>query len=372
MPKRSYDHSNRKPRTLHDARIKRIDVEDGVTAIAYGCSFIDPSITLLANDDWYKFLISFGEHDDNVLYDNINNYIDENYGYRKILPSILDQYESNWTSSDYSELSADFKTITTRILLKNREKYTKLYDAMTLEFNPLWNVDGTEQTVRILTKEGDVTDTHSGNDKVIKDGTDTYRKFGDETSTETGHTITDHTGTDTYVDTGTEDNTRTGSRDLTTTGGEIDTRYKGTTDSATLLQVEQNVKKYDDGASQHNTKETETFTNLKDTKTFNNRQNQRTANLTDDIEHGKTITNSFDQRYDEQEYDSNVKTEYDSELKKNFDTKDKENITVTRHGNIGVTTTTKLLTEYIDFALYANFIDIVCKDVLEMISLSVY
>lgn len=372
MPKRTFDHSNRKPRTLHDARIKSIDVIDGVTSIAYGCSFIDPNISLLAEDNWYKFLISFGEYIDEIPYDNINDYIDENYGHRKILPSIINQYESNWTNSDYSELSADFKTITTRILLKNREKYTKLYDAMTLEFNPLWNVDGTEVTERTLTKEGDITNDHDGKDKVIKDGTDTYRKFGDETSTESGHTVTDHTGTDTYADTGAEENTRTGSRDITTTGGEINTHYKGTTDSVSLLQVEQDVKKYDDGANQHNTKELETFTNLKDTKTFNNRQNQRTANLTDDVEHGKTITNSFDQRYDEQEYDSSTETQYDSTNKETFDTTDTENITVTRQGNIGVTTTTKLLTEYIDFALYANFIDMVCKDVLEMISLSVY
>ena len=61
---------------------------------------------------------------------------------------------------------------------------------------------------------------------------------------------------------------------MTTTGGEINTHYKGTTDSVSLLQVEQDVKKYDDGANQHNTKESETFTNLKDTHTLSHIQTE--------------------------------------------------------------------------------------------------
>lgn len=364
MPLKTIDRRNIKPHTVKDS-YKIYDDGDNVD---YGViRFISTNISLLSEDAWYSFLTSF----DDTGMDKINPYLVDTYGNRVLQPDIMRLF-SGWEYNDYITLMSIINKRTTNVLLKNREKYRKLYEAMTTEFNPLWNVDGTEVTERTLAKEGDITNDHDGKDKVIKDGTDTYRKFGDETSTESGHTITDHTGTDTYVDTGSEDNTRTGSRDVTTTGGEIDTRYKGTTDNVSLMQVEQNVKKYDDGANQHNTKEVETFTNLKDTKTFTNRQNQRTADLTDDVEHGKTITNSFDQRYDEQEYDSSTETQYDSSNKETFDTLDSENITVTRQGNIGVTTTTKLLTEYVDYALYFDFIDIVCKDCLNAFTIGIY
>ena len=50
---------------------------------------------------------------------------------------------------------------------KNYE-YENLYNSMVLEFNPLWNVDGVEGTIREYTTNVDRKDDHKGNDKLTR------------------------------------------------------------------------------------------------------------------------------------------------------------------------------------------------------------
>ena len=222
---------------------------------------------------------------------------------------------------------------------------------MIAEFNPLWNVDGTETTTRILERDGTITNAKSGNDAIEKRGSDTDALTG-------GDTVA-NSGSDTTTYSGSETNTRNGNISKTDTGGYIDTRTETTTDGDGWQNVEKNERTYPSGGNV----ETEHYTNLADVKNYTNRS--------DTLQHGKTETTTHNTT-DTKTFNSTDTTKYNSSNTETLDTIDTERISLTRQGNIGVTTTTKLLTEYWDFALYTNFIDTVVKDCLESFTLIVY
>lgn len=385
MPLKTIDRRNIKPHKIKDSYV----IFDDGHSVEYGVSeFIDTDITTLNNDEWYRFFTSFGQGEE-ILADNINGYIVNNYGDRVLMPAIMHKFDG-WIESDYDYLSADITGRTTHVLLKNREKYKKLFDAMTLEFNPLWNVDGTETTTRTLEKDGTITNARDGSDTihdvtdgtVLHSGTDTFDKDGTDTIAHSGTITTGETGTDTTAYSGSETDSKNGTRTLSKTGGNVETKYRSTTDSNSFLPTEKTSTEYGDGSGTANhdkETETETFNNYNDVKTFTNRQNQETKNLTttqtnnnsDTTTYNSTTTETKNLAIDEDKtYDRT--TEYDSSDTQTFDTIDTERVTHERHGNIGVTTTTKLLTEYWDMAMYMDFVDAVCKDCLASFTIGVY
>ena len=87
-------------------------------------------------------------------YDQTTQKLSENYTYYNIGMSTADMSDLYWTeySGNYligkqSDISIDFTYLVTRakaIFKKNLGKYRKLVELEGLEWNPLWNVDGTE------------------------------------------------------------------------------------------------------------------------------------------------------------------------------------------------------------------------------------
>ena len=343
---------------------------------------------------WYHFL-------DDILNEWLyNNYKDRLFKHElvNLFEAPFDNYchystEDGWMldniySSDYSYLQNRISEICHNVFLSNQEKYKKLFDAMTLEFNPLWNVDGTETTVRTLERDGSIVNAKAGNDATAKSGNDALVRTGTITDAESGTTALAHTGTITTTDSGTdttafegsETDTKNGVHTSVITGGEINKKYEGTTDSTTLLQTGKDVTTYGDDDTSNNKTTTDTDTNVTNVHAYtNNRRDIETKNLTnlqtnantDTTTHGKTNTNTRDAT-DTQNYNSTDTTTYNSSNTETIDTVDTERTTLERHGNIGVTTTTKLLTELVDYAQYFNYVDIVSKDLINAICEGVY
>lgn len=222
----------------------------------------------------------------------------EYYKDRVILDKYGDEFEGWDEFTDFDAFVEMIKTTIENTIVANAERYKKLYKAMTVEFNPLWNVDGTETTERELTQTGTNTNNKTGKDTTENTGTDTS-----ETAT------SDTTGT---------------------TGTDTDTTQKTT---------------YNDTA-------------FYDTDKVSKSKNTTIANT------GSSNT--------EDTHNNTSETTYNTEDKNTRNLKDVEKIVIERHGNIGVTTTTKLLTEFVEFADLVKFVDIVARDVVNSFTYMVY
>ena len=322
MPLRTFNRKNVKPLTINEAHVVGFNGEE----YSYGLDEVVPTnMIILSNEEWYIFLIT---------YDILNKHIYDFYGDRHIFDSILCNYPS-WSYSDYGTFNTDIHNRVRNVLLKNREKYAKLYEAMIVEFNPLWNVDGVEEIVRTLERDGTITNAKSGNDALEKRGT-----VGNVAS-----------GTDKTTYSGKEINTKDGGLTNAKTGGYSDTKSVTTTDSNAWEDSEKNTRTYPQGGEVEKT----TYDSITDTKTFAERE--------DALVHGKSETTT---------YNNTDTTKYNSSNTETLDTIDTERTTHERHGNIGVTTTTKLLTEYVDYAQYFDFVDIVARDCIESFTMGVY
>ena len=175
-------------------------------------------------------------------------------------------------------------------LRSNARKYEMMYIAFMSDFNPLYNVDGTEITERTLQQRGTDTTALSGDDTLVKSGNEELEKLGSEASTRTGNEQLSHTGTDS------SETSKTTYDDSTFNGAEKTVTTPGVTDTTTYNQV----------------KDEQSFTGRKDKTTYNN--------ITDKTTYGRTDTNT-----------------------KNLD--DTEHIEHRRFGNIGVTKSTELLSD---------------------------
>lgn len=332
MPLKLLNRENVRPATVRDAYIinQRVNDDDEIIN-TYGVEkFISDSLSDLLHDEWYNFLCYFKLTNVSC----INEYLVNTYGERVITPSIMDMF-TGWCADDYIYLRREIQSRTSAILFKNREMYKRMFDAMTLSFNPLWNVDGTETTTRTLERDGTVTNAKTGKDTLKKTGTDTDTQSGTDTTTYSGRETT----------------TRDGDITKTTSGGYTDTKAVTTTDSNTWLDSEKNTRNYNNSGEIENTQ----YANLTDSKVFANRQ--------DSLQYGKVDT-MLHNTQDEQSYAStNTET---------LDTVDTERITHERHGNIGVTKSTELIQSYWDTARYMDFVNRVCLDVLESFTMGVY
>lgn len=320
--------------------------------------------------EWYQFI-----HDDTLLAD----YIAQNFKFKPFNEEVKYQFEAPFDYPDYMDMCFYIKEMVTLLYVKNEYNYDKLWDAMTLEFNPLWNVDGTETTTRTLEKDGSTELADTGHDDVIKSGKDYNIKSGYQEYEKEGEIINDRLGDDTTTYEGQEENKRNGDRSVKTQGGEIKTHKESTTDADSLLIISQDSTEY--GASGvvgdlgDSRIETETYTNLKDEKTFTDR--------TDTIHHDVSDTTSFDAYKetttyqnvkDEMNYGSTVKNQYYGKHTTTYDTVDTERTTYERHGNIGVTKSTELLESLADMTQNPlfDFTKIVARDIMNEICNAVY
>ena len=266
-------------------------------------SLVNDSLVTEIDDDFIFYLTQKARYNfisGSEVTDILTTRIYEFYKDRVILDKYSDAFYDWDEFTDFDPFVEMIKATIENTILANTEKYKKLYKAMTVDFNPLWNVDGVETTERELTQTGTNTNNKTGKDTTANTGTDTSETATTDTTATTG-TDTDTTQKTTYNETSFYDTEKLSKGKNTTVDGEGTSSTEDTHESTS-----------------------ETTYNTKD---------ENTRNL-----------------------------------------KDVERIVLERHGNIGVTTTTKLLTEFVDYASLdlTQFLDVVAKDVVNSFTYMVY
>ena len=258
----------------------------------------------------------------------IDEFLKLNYGNRDML---YDYYEYLDGATDATILAWIKQKIYLLFQAKN-ESYKRIYQGLTEEYNPLWNVDGTE------------TETHSG--------TDTDRHTGTDTETHSGSDSVDNTGTDRTTETHSGTDTRTTSNDGTDTNTETNSGTDATNN---------NVATFDDPNVRLNTS----------SQTLNGKQTVNTLDhdttTTDALQHGESVAGSIT-------HGLSTETEYGHVIaRQNGHIISHENghkIVTERHGNIGVTKSTELLRDHLELWQGLSFLDIVAKDIVQCICYS--
>lgn len=274
------------------------------------------------------------------------------YGERWISPFV-----EHFLEEDGTITQTNLERIASIVWHKYAASWLKKLAILSIEYNPIDNVDYT------MTE----TTTHTGTDTLSKTGTeqDVLTKTGAETRTLTK----DGTETETETDTGTE------TRTLEKSGTETDTKTGSISNSGT---DNGNVFGFNtteaDGvpATKETTNNTQTFNSVQDSHGFANREDTETLEFNN---RQKTTQQSFTNREDEEtlafnnRQDTNTKS-FNSRL----DTQTK-NLTdeIERHmsGNYNVTTTQQMLQQEIELWNW-SFLDDVFRDVASVVSISIY
>lgn len=299
--------------------------EIGITSLlnVNSTSFEDDSMMILALD-LLDNVITTSTSDDNMnltshlrYYDKtvnqqarqdvLTNLLFDNFGDRKISQKFYKYI--NWTGDidDYKTFYDIYERCIIASAYKNGLKYAGYLMTLHEDFNPLWNVDGTEETVRTLEQDGTVTNAKRGGDTTQETSSGTDSKTGTVADAKTGNDSRHITGTDTDA----------------YSGVDTSTRSRTTTEGTTFYDAEKETT--------NNGKTVTTTHNTTDAVTYNN-TNTTTHNTTD------TVARSV-----------NTGVTYNSDDTTTKDLLDTERITLTRRGNIGVISTVKLLQEFREF-----------------------
>lgn len=278
-------------------------------------------------------------------------------------------------------------------LLARKYMLDTLYDTMNFDYNPIWNVDGTETieytkdntgTVRniesineSIQRAIDVEDTHTGTDANAHTGTTTTADTGTETNvmdyddsvTHGGTVTTNHTGTDANAHTGTVTN----AEDVTDTATTSKTAYN----DATFVNAEKVTDVVDkDTTTNYNDTTTETR-NLSDAEIINTNDltakdvtETKTLNTSATTTHADTITETRNLTDVRDEDSTETRTGSNSDLRTDALTEDYTE-TRTRGGNIGVTSTQSLIGQEREVAKF-SFIEVVCKVITDAVCLGVW
>ena len=295
-------------------------------------------------------------------------------------------------------------------LIRNNLSYEKIYEAITAQYNPIWNVDGTETITYTRTNTGtvDTSGLNTGTVGTTGSNTGTVGTTGSNTGTvDTSGTDTGTVGT-TGSNTGTVGTTGSNTGTVGTTGSNTGTVGTTGSNTGTVGTTEtntgtvENVIAYE-GDNTDTTNHTGTVTTTDETtrthteavSTFdsvdwnntsrgldeNDGDITRTDNLTDDktahTEYDQTETRTDNLSHSETRTDNLLHSETrtdnlaHSESVENDLTEEYEE-TRTRGGNIGVTMTQQLIQAQIDLYDGLSFIEMVARDVVHAIALSVY
>lgn len=164
--------------------------------------------------------------EDNEWYLRIKEYFDEfsqlNYADRII-------------NRKFETMSGVYSYIQRKIrlnLLVNIYKYSKTYETTVLEYNPLWNVDGTEIREVEREKDGTNTDNYNEQNELKKTGTITNAKTGNDKNEERGNStnIQSKTTMDSSTFYETEKNVESPNIDNTTLYNSTNTQTNNTSD----------------------------------------------------------------------------------------------------------------------------------------------
>lgn len=222
---------------------------------------------------------------------------------------------------------------------KFSEKWTRLWAARTMEYNPIENYNMIETGEDSTTKTGSISRTDTGSITDTHTGTDTLAKSGEETHSKGGSEVHTFAGKETTTNTVTNNNTGTNNGVY---GFNSATAVPSDTSTGTQTGLSDSELEFT------NRTNTDSFNNRVDTDGFTNRQDTQTKNLTDT----ETRNLSGGETY------NNVKDETDHFL--------------TRSGNIGVTTTQQMLEQELNIWDVFDYFEIVFKDIDSIMLLDIY
>lgn len=258
-----------------------------------------------------------------------------------LLDGLIRRTQGNRILYEDLETLDDVKAAVDDLLVFNRYKYDHLWKLYVAEYNPLWNVDGTEKTIRERVNTGTQENALSGKDSL--------EYLGSEKDSHTGH--------DDVTKSGSEVRARTGHDDVTQTGSITDSNSGNITSSRTT---------FDSSTFADTDKDTDSRST---TKTFNSKKDQTNYNSTD--------TTSFTARKDETAYSSDMthsftgrkdETTFGKKDTRTDNLTEHEEITHIRGGNIGVTMTTQLETDEVNFVNSFHFLQTIVSDIANHIS----
>lgn len=253
-------------------------------------------------------------------------------------------------SEDENDLLHNLKDHIDMVFSVNTWKYKKLYDVYIAEYNPLWNVEGTEKLTIHREEEGtrEGSNDKTGYDELKRTGTETTAYTGSESIAKSGHDSLTKTGKETNEKTGSFSEANSGSIQEARTTFDSDTDYdtNKTTDTTTKTTTYSSTNPVTDELSFTQRKD-QTDYNSSDTHSFTNRQDQLTNNTTDKTTYNSS--NSIDE--------GTTGTLDEVQIRE-------------RGGNIGVTSSMELINQQIDMADRLPLLRIIALDIAKEISYS--
>lgn len=270
---------------------------------------------------------------------SLDGFIRRLHGNREIYDDLLEYNSAH--HEDPNGTRQNVIDIVDAHLALNAYKYRHLWDLYVAEYNPLWNVDGSEKIIRDRNNTGTQDMQASGHDDFTKSGTEQNAKSGYDSVTKSGSESESKSGTDTT--------TRNGSIDEQN-GGDI-TTGRTTFDSATFLGTEKKEDTID--------KET-TYTDLEDETEYNSDVTTSFTNRKDQTDYNSTETLSFTNRKD--------KTDYGRKDTRTDNLNEHEVTEHIRGGNIGVTMTQQMEDAELNWALRFRLLEMICADIANAIS----
>ena len=252
------------------------------------------------------------------------------------------------------------ENIVSYLLSKYKSKWAHIVDALELEYNPIWNVDGTET----ITNSG--TDTHTA-------GTTDTRTDNLTDETTHGHTLTrTHADTDTRTDNLTDEMTH--GHTLTRTHADTDTETLNNSDTLThgLTSTATHEISGDNGGLVISGKDTTNNTGNDVTAHSGTVTDAHTGTITDANSGKDTRTNTGTQATAHTGTITDANTGKDTHTNTGTQTTAHtgENtdefghiIETVRQGNIGLTSTQNLITQEIELRAKHVYFDIVVNDI---------
>ena len=251
------------------------------------------------------------------------------------------------------------------IFLKSKDyTYSKLYETTILEYNPLYNVDGTEIEDRVLRQGGNNEHKLSGTDTTAYTGEEANTLSGTDTTAYSGTEANTLSGTDTLAYSGSEAVAKTGYDSDVGSGTDTNTTSEATFDSAGAFLNKEKVEMGKGATDTHNynSTDTTTFTDREDATTYGKTDTKSFEDREDSITYGKTDTKTFNEREDSVTYGRT-----DTETR---NLHDDEHIERRRFGNIGVTKSTDLIDSQRNTVLF-DFYKKVVHDCVNLVTYAV-
>lgn len=335
-----------------------------------------------------------------------------NWGDRKI-NKYLDAVFKDTTKTDTEKIQV-FKDALREVKEANRWKWAALMESMETYFNPLYNVDGTEETTSVYaqrqttdqygqrsdsetigagsttTQHGaqQLTDQYGGTSQTAQYGsqvnTHTENKngqfqvtnmYGQQTDTHTEHKGGNYVETTQYgQDTTTQTNapTQTTEQESTNPFNDADTSYntsKKVTDTIQVVDSTQRAQHTDSITKPTNVNEdiaaSHTDTITYGTHTDEDSLGQHSDTVTSTTHTDTHSSNQYSDTVSEQARTNN--STIGQQTNTHTDATHTDTVTVRRFGNIGVTKSTELLESYMK--MQRNIMKEIMRDYMEMISI---